>query len=541
MAGAGDCPRDCDRRVSYLDSLAFRNAAAGADRSRIVLDQTQKLISDLKDAESGQRGYLLTGEAEHLADYSEAVPKVRRDLADLNVSDAADRERLAGLIAAKLDELAQTVRIRREGDTAAAIATVRTGRGKQSTEEIRAVAAQVVAREHARFQQHNESAQRHGSQTRSLTQVVAILLACLLWFFGGRANRLLASQAKLISDLEAMREREARTSAELATTLRSIGDAVIATDSDGRIRFMNPIAEALTGWINAAAEGRLLADVFLVEDEILHQPVPDPAAKVLREGPVVGLANHTVLIDKAGGRIPIDDSAAPIHDEHGNITGVVLVFRDVTQRRRAQRQLEESESRYRLLFEANPQPVWVFDRATLAFLAVNDAAIARYGYSREEFLTMTLRDIRPAEDVPLLLEHTRASAGTPHTDGPWRHCRKDGTLLVVEIATHPIQFGGSAATLVMAVDITERKRLEEELRQSQKLEAVGQLAGGIAHDFNNLLTVIEGYAEMIRADLARRKSPRLGAGDSGGRTARRLAHASAAGLQPPPDACSPSG
>src|SRR6185436_18323703 len=116
-------------------------------------------------------------------------------------------------------------------------------------------------------------------------------------------------------------------------------------------------------------------------------------------------------------------------------------------RRRAQRQLEESESRYRLLFEANPQPMWVFDRASLAFLAVNQAAIARYGYTREEFVGMTLRDIRPPEDVPEFLEHTGASAPTPHTDGPWRHRRKDGTVLFVEITAYPIQFGDTAASL----------------------------------------------------------------------------------------------
>jgi signal transduction histidine kinase len=101
-----------------------------------------------------------------------------------------------------------------------------------------------------------------------------------------------------------------------------------------------------------------------------------------------------------------------------------------------------------------------------------------------------------------LLEHTRHSAPIPHTDGPWRHRRKDGSILIVEITAHPIQFGDAAACLVMPIDITERTRLEDELRQSQKLEAVGQLAGGIAHDFNNLLTVIEGYADLIRADQA---------------------------------------
>src|ERR1035437_9493374 len=346
------------------------------------------------------------------------------------------------------------------------------------------------------------NAEGHSHQSHIVVQLGARVLFGLLWFATRRINRLLGSQNQLISDLELTREREARGSAALATTLRSIGDAVIATDTQGRIHFMNPIAEALTGWTNAAAEGRPLPEVFRVEGELSHQPVPDLTVKVLRDGVVVGLANHTILIARDGGRIPVDDSAAPIHEQQGNITGVVLVFRDVTLRRRAQRKLEESESRYRLLFETNPQPMWVFDIASLAFLAVNHAAIAHYGYTREEFLSMTLRDIRPAEDVPALLEHTRVSTRIPHTDGPWRHRKKDGTVLVVEIATYPIQFGDAAAILVMATDITERKRLEEELRQSQKLEAVGQLAGGIAHDFNNLLTVIEGYAEMIRADQA---------------------------------------
>lgn len=113
---------------------------------------------------------------------------------------------------------------------------------------------------------------------------------------------------------------------------------------------------------------------------------------------------------------------------------------------------------------------------------------------------MTLRDIRPPEDVQALLEDRRAPNENLHTDGPWRHIKKDGTLIFVEITAHPIEFGDTRACLVMVTDVTERMALEEQLRQSQKLEAVGQLAGGIAHDFNNLLTVIEGYAEMMRAE-----------------------------------------
>jgi two-component system, cell cycle sensor histidine kinase and response regulator CckA len=496
---------------SYLDSQAFRNAATGAEHSRLLVEKTQELLSQLTVAETAQRGYLLTGENGYLDDYDAALPRIgllQAALGQTPADDSDDRRRFSSLIAAKLDELAQTVRIRRQGDIASAIALVHTGRGKVTMDEIRTLAAHVIAQENERFREYTAGAQRHGYQTRILIQLGSLFLLGLLWFATQRINRLLSSQNHLISDLQATREREARGSAALATTLRSIGDAVIATDAQSRIHFVNPVAETLTGWTNATAEGRPLLEVFRIEDELSGQPAADPTVKVLADGVVVGLSNHTILVARDGRRIPIDDSAAPIHDEQGNITGVVLVFRDVTLRRRAQRQLEESESRYRLLFEANPQPMWVFDSASLAFLAINEAAIARYGYTREEFLSMTVRDIRPPEDVPAFVEHVRESTRTPHTDGPWRHRRKDGSLLFVDITAHPIQFGDAAACLVMANDVTERKRLEEDLRQSQKLEAVGQLAGGIAHDFNNLLTVIEGYAEMIRSDLAPEDSHR---------------------------------
>ncbi len=488
---------------SYVDSTAFRSAAAGAERSRVAVEQTHELLSRLTDAETGQRGYLLTGDPGYLVDYDAALPKIWLIEGALRLSPVAGLEgcqRLFNLVNAKLDDMAQTVRVRQQGDTAQALAIVHTGRGKETMDGIRMLAAQVMAQENDRYREQAAGAQRHGYQMRILVSVGSLFLFGLLWFATRRINRLVDSQNQLIADLERTREREARGRAALSTTLRSIGDAVIATDAEGRIHFMNPIAEALTGWTDADAQGLPLPEVFRAEDEISREPAPDLAVNVLRAGVATRTTNHTILIARDGGRIPIDDGAAPILDEQGKVRGVVLVFRDVALRRRAQRQLEESESRYRLLFESNPQPMWVFDSVTLAFLAVNQAAITSYGYTREEFLGMTLQDIRPPEDVAGFLKHTRTSG--PHTDGPWRHRKKDGTTLFVEIAAHPIRFGDADARLVMVFDLTERKRLEEELRQSQKLEAVGLLAGGIAHDFNNLLTVIEGYAEMIRADQA---------------------------------------
>ncbi|MFN2533559.1 MAG: ATP-binding protein, partial [Pyrinomonadaceae bacterium] len=159
------------------------------------------------------------------------------------------------------------------------------------------------------------------------------------------------------------------------------------------------------------------------------------------------------------------------------------------------------------LFESNPLPMWVYDRDTLEFLAVNDATIAHYGYSREEFLTMTIKHMRPATDIPLLLNSVSRDGGLKAA-GTWKHQKKDGTPIDVEIISHSLIFAGRNAKLVLAHDVTERRRAqdalketEEQLRQSQKLEGVGQLAGGIAHDFNNLLTVITGFCSLAMRGL----------------------------------------
>ena len=384
---------------SYVDGVAFRTAATSAERSRVTVEQTHELLSRLTDAETGQRGYLLTGDPGYLVDYDAALPKIGLIQAALRQAPAAKSEdfiRFFRLITAKLDELAQTIRIRQQGEIASALAMVHSGSSRATMDRIRTLAAQVIAGENDRYREYAAGAQRHGYQMRILVQLGSLFLFCLLWFATRRINRLVGSQNRLIADLEKTREREASGRAALSTTLRSIGDAVITTDTGGRIHFMNPIAEALTGWTEATARGLPLSEVFRAEDELSRQTAPDLTAKVLRDGALVGLANHTILTARDGSRIPVDNSAAPIHDGQGNVAGVVLVFRDVTLRRRAQRQLEESESRYRLLFESNPQPMWVFDSATLKFLAVNQAAIASYGYTREEFLGMTLRDIRPS-------------------------------------------------------------------------------------------------------------------------------------------------
>ena len=170
---------------------------------------------------------------------------------------------------------------------------------------------------------------------------------------------------------------------------------------------------------------------------------------------------------------------------------------EFAERLRAEGALKESEQGYRLLFKTNPHPMWVYDVKTLAFLAVNDAAIDHYGYSANEFLSMTIMDIRPSDQVPLVQEAVRALSRDSTTNVSVKHRKKDGRLIDVEVTSQALTFRGASARLVLATDMTERCRLEEQLRQSQKMKAIGSLAGGIAHDFNNLLTAIIGYSQML--------------------------------------------
>jgi PAS domain S-box-containing protein len=160
--------------------------------------------------------------------------------------------------------------------------------------------------------------------------------------------------------------------------------------------------------------------------------------------------------------------------------------------------LRTSEGRYRQLFESNPHPMWVFDTETLAFLAVNDAAVAKYGYSAEEFLKMTIRDIRPPEDLHTLEKNVGSTPRGYEQTSTWRHLKKDGTVIDVEISSHDISFSGRQARLVLATDVTEKRRIEAQLLRAQRMESIGTLAGGIAHDVNNALGPIIMGIELLK-------------------------------------------
>jgi PAS domain S-box-containing protein len=157
-----------------------------------------------------------------------------------------------------------------------------------------------------------------------------------------------------------------------------------------------------------------------------------------------------------------------------------------------------ARDQYRHLFDNNPIPLYTCDHDTLNFLDANEAALQLHGYTREQFLAMSLLDIAPPEDIPAFRERLANLAPGVGNAGTWRHRTREGKFLEMEITAHALAPGKT--WLCMAIDVTERSKLEAQLRQSQKMESVGQLASGIAHDFNNLLTVISGHIGMLMAE-----------------------------------------
>jgi two-component system, cell cycle sensor histidine kinase and response regulator CckA len=167
------------------------------------------------------------------------------------------------------------------------------------------------------------------------------------------------------------------------------------------------------------------------------------------------------------------------------------------ERRSAEDALRNSASMFRLFFSNNPLPTWVFDCDTFLCIQVNDAAVKLFGFSTSEFESMTILDFRPATEHVAFLEFLKQSGTTPPTKTNWKHVRKDGKLIDAEVIAHRLEYAGRPVYLVVAQDVGERQLLEDQLRQAQKMEAVGRLAGGVAHDFNNLLMVIKGHTELL--------------------------------------------
>lgn len=266
----------------------------------------------------------------------------------------------------------------------------------------------------------------------------------------------------------ALRESEEN----LQATLNSIGDAVIATDTQSHVVRMNPVAEHLTGWKFEEARGKPLNEVFHIVNSQAEEAAVNPVKKVLEKGEIVGLANHTMLLARNGRQYQIADSAAPIKNDEEQITGVVLVFRDVTHDYRMQKALQESESHLRAIFETIPDLIWLKDTNGV-FLACNSRLARLYGAQESEILGKTDYDFVDKELADYFTQKDREAiaAGKPVINEEEVTYADSGQTVQIETIKTPVYDpeGELIGTLGIARDISERKRAEEELIESKQM------------------------------------------------------------------------
>jgi PAS domain S-box-containing protein len=323
------------------------------------------------------------------------------------------------------------------------------------------------------------------------------------------APPVLAARRALLAEVAARvsltREVEATLQSVSRTLVPALGDCCLIQllEPDGTLQcagsaHIRPQQELLArtlcerGWPDAHWRGRSLETVTLEAREL----GPGTALMVpLAAGD--GLVGRLTLV-RNGTRAHTAEEAADAL-ELGTRIGLAVAYA------RLARERAELEVRGGLLFDANPQPMWIFDVETLGFLDVNEAAVRRYGYSRDELLSMTIMDLHPEREP---VAHPRADTDRPGVARA-RHRRRDGSVLDVELTSHELTFQGRPARLVLAHDVTERARAraalhdsEDQLRRAQRSEALGVLAVGIAHEFNDLLTAVRGYSELLTNDFA---------------------------------------
>jgi PAS domain S-box-containing protein len=488
--------------LAWRTSRAFTRQNARLDNAEQVISQTEAILSDMKDAETAQRGYLLTGKESYLDPWRQAVESTAPALNDLSrlmagFDQGKSVEVLRPLIQAKLDELRQTIDLRRNNQPDAALAIVATGEGKGLMDQIRQTCDAIVALADIRLTQDADDARASDARlgligTLGSIGILILLIVSLVTIQRGIRRRQLMIQALKASEAAT---REARD--WLQTTLGSIGDAVIATDAAGNVTFLNAVAAALTGWPASQAAGLPLERIFSISSEETGAVAESPVGKVLREGRIAGLANHTKLTARDGREIPIEDSAAPIRGPEGNIAGVVLVFRDVTERREAEKEIEQSSLRFQFMADNAPVLIWTtgvdglcnwFNKPWLTLVGRSLEAEVGEGW---------FQHVHPDDAEHCLSIFKVAFRARQPFTREFRLRRSDGQYSWMLDQGTPLHDPAGAFTgyIGSSVAITERKEAEEELRRAN--DDLKQFAFAASHDLQEPLRVITSYSQLL--------------------------------------------
>ncbi len=355
--------------VTALASLQIfsqvETTASEQKKSINTLVLTNALLSDMVDAETGQRGFLLTGEEAYLKPYLAVHAGINGQLKELRAIESTPAARkhleaLTPLVEAKLAQLSQTIELRRRHDATTVLADASSHKGNQLMESIRAEIGGLIHDEKLLLEQHDANLRVNMRNLFALIVTASLFTLLLAIFFAyliyresqQQVRNLLHIETKRLLDIQEDVNKQLQltninlhiSEERLAVTLNSIDDAVIATDAEGRVTLLNPLAERLTGWTRLEAAHHPIEDIFHIINADTREPYPVPVRETLSNGTTLSLANHTIVIARDGSECDIADSCAPIRDRNAQVVGAVLVFRDVTERKRLDKVLHEKNT-----------------------------------------------------------------------------------------------------------------------------------------------------------------------------------------------------
>ena len=480
--------------ISFWSFRQMKEAADARKHTFVVMARANDFLSALKDAETGQRGYLLTGDEVFLEPYLDVRDGLSGQLEELRrlvlISDAHHNlDALAPLVDAKLAEMSLVIELRRKHDMSAVLAAVGSGQGKRLMDSIRAEMSRIIQIEEGALAKHEAEFQSNMLRLFTIIIIASLLMLLFALSFAyliyreaqHRLKNLVHLKTKHLLELQEETNKQLQqanvtlqvSEEKRAVTLNAIGDAVMATDAEGRVTLLNPVAEQLTGWMQAEAAHCPVDEIFHIINQETRQPSTIPIKEVLERGTRQGLANHTILIARNGSECAIADSCAPIRDRDGRVVGAVLVFRDVTKEYAAQQALHDSAALIQTILNTVVDGIITLHASGSIIETVNPAAERMFGYVAAELIGQHFTLLIPEldRDNPNDSLEYYIAGGEARSAGLGREMRghrKDGSMFPLEIAVSEMWLGGKRHFTGIVRDITLRKQVEEQLRWTEE-------------------------------------------------------------------------